>query len=102
MIEIHEGEDRAADDGSPSAIIATHTRLQFRIEVDVDAERERLGKEVARLEGELAKARVKLGNASFVERAPAKVVEQERARLAAFEETLAKLKTQLDKLAAKA
>jgi valyl-tRNA synthetase len=102
MIEIHEGEDRAADDGSPSAIIAARTRLQFRIEVDVDAERERLGKEVARLEGELAKARVKLGNTSFVERAPPKVVEQERSRLAAFEETLAKLKIQLGKLAAKA
>ena len=44
------------------------------------------------------KTHAKLGNASFVERAPAKVVEQERARLAGFESTLAKLREQLQKL----
>jgi valyl-tRNA synthetase len=54
-----------------------------------------------RIEGEIAKARTKLGNASFVERAPANVVAQERERLAGFEATLAKLKTQLEKLSAK-
>ena len=101
-IEIHEGEDSPADDGAPSAIVATDTRLQFRIEVDVEAERERLGKEIVRIEGEASKALVKLANASFVERAPAGVVEQERVRLAAFEETLAKLKAQFGKLAPKA
>ena len=78
------------------------TRLKLRIEVDVAAEHQRLARELARIEGELGKTRVKLGNASFVERAPANVVEQERARLAAFEETLAKLKLQLDRLPARA
>jgi valyl-tRNA synthetase len=101
-IEIHEGGSAPAVDGAPSAIIASHTHLQLKIEVDPEAERERLSKEITRLEGEIAKARVKLGNASFVGRAPAKVVQQERERLASFEATLAKLAEQSDKLAARA
>ncbi|CFW31073.1 valyl-tRNA synthetase [Bordetella pertussis] len=62
------------------------------------AECARLDKEIARLEGEIAKANGKLGNASFVERAPAAVVEQEKARLAQFSETLEKVRGQRVKL----
>ena len=78
------------DSDSPIAIAGPH-RLMPHIEVDPVAERERVAKEIARLQGEIAKARAKLANASFVERAPAAVVAQERERLAAFEATLAKL-----------
>ncbi len=74
----------------------------LEVKVDAAAEIERVGKEIARLEGEVAKCRGKLANASFVERAPAKVVAQERERLAGFEATLAKLKPQLEKLSARA
>ena len=73
-------------------------RLMIRVEVDVAAETARLEKEIARLDGESTKCRAKLGNASFVERAPAKVVEQERARLAGFESTLRQLNEQLERL----
>ena len=55
----------------------------------------RLAKEIARLEGEIAQGEGEARNESFVERAPAEVVEQERARLAGFEATLAKLREQL-------
>jgi valyl-tRNA synthetase len=72
--------------------------IMLNVKVDPAMERVRLGKEITRLEGEIAKAKAKLGNASFVERAPANVVEQERKRLADFEATLDKLKDQLDKL----
>jgi valyl-tRNA synthetase len=73
-------------------------RLMLHIEVDLVAERERLTKEFARLEYEIAKAREKLANASFVGRAPAAVVAQERARLQANGATLDKVKAQLDRL----
>jgi valyl-tRNA synthetase len=75
---------------SPVAVAGQH-RLMPHIEVDPVAERGRIAKEVARLQGEIARARTKLANASFVDRAPAAVVAQERARLAAFEATLEKL-----------
>jgi valyl-tRNA synthetase len=70
----------------------------LKIEVDKEAEQARLSKEISRLEGEIAKAHAKLGNESFVARAPAAVVEQEKERLANFGATLEKLRMQLVKL----
>jgi len=71
------------------------TRLMLHIEVDVAAERERIAKEIARLDAEIAKAEAKLANESFVARAPAHVVEQERARLSGFRATREQLQPQL-------
>jgi valyl-tRNA synthetase len=74
-------------------------RFALHVEIDVAAERERLGKEVSRLELEISKAEGKLGNESFVARAPASVVEQERARLAELKQARDRLAGQLQQLA---
>ncbi|HEU0282471.1 MAG TPA: class I tRNA ligase family protein, partial [Gallionella sp.] len=79
------------------AIVGTY-RLMLKVEIDVAAERERLDKEIARLQGEIAKAQGKLSNASFVDRAPAAVVEQERKRMEDFSATLGQLQAQRGKL----
>jgi valyl-tRNA synthetase len=60
--------------------------------VDKVAERERLDKEIAKIEAELKTADAKLKNKSFVDRAPAAVVEEHRQRLKDFSTQLAKLK----------
>ena len=66
--------------------------------MDVAAERIRLGKEIERLANEINKANAKLTNESFVARAPAEVVAQEKQRLTGFEQNYQKLVAQLERL----
>jgi len=85
------------DTDAPVQIVGNF-RLMFKIEIDVAAEKERIGKELARIEGEITKAETKLQSASFVERAPANVVAQERERLAGFIALRDKLAAQISRL----
>ncbi len=87
----------AAAQAAPVAVVG-EARICLYMEVDVAAEKLRLCKELARLEGEITKAEGKLGNQAFVARAPAAVIEQERKRMADFVATVAKVKDQLARL----
>ena len=92
-----EADWAAAAQAAPVAVV-DDARLALFMEVDKDAERARIGKEIKRLEGELAKASAKLGNQAFVAKAPPAVIEQEQKRVADFGAALDKLRDQLQRL----
>nr|WP_315209878.1 valine--tRNA ligase [uncultured Albidiferax sp.] len=88
---------QAAAQAAPT-VVAGDARLCLHMEIDVEAEKARLGKEAARLEGEIAKATNKLSNEAFVAKAPPAVIALERGRITDFGATLERLKEQLARL----
>ncbi len=95
--DVQIGATLPAQSIAPVQIVGD-VRLMLDMRIDVGAERERLSKEIARVDAEMRKAIAKLGNASFVDRAPPAVVAQERERLSGFETLRAKLDEQLARL----
>lgn len=88
---------QAAAQTAPVAV-AGEARLALHVEIDVAAEKARLGKEAARLQAEIAKANGKLNNENFVAKAPPAVIEQEKQRVADFGAALEKINGQLKRL----
>ncbi|MFD1259317.1 valine--tRNA ligase [Entomomonas asaccharolytica] len=66
--------------------------------IDKEAELARLDKEIQKLTAEVQRTNGKLGNASFVEKAPAEVIEKERSKLAEAEQAIARLTEQRKKI----
>ena len=95
----HVADINAVNEGAIAPVqIVGDFKLMLNVKIDVAAERDRLTKEIAQVESDMEKAQRQLSNESFVARAPAAVVEEQRRRLAASTEHLAKLKDQLAKL----
>ena len=82
---------------APIALISD-MRLMLVININKEEERARLAKEILRISKEISKAQGKLANASFIDRAPATVVQQEQTRLAEFADLLHKLEVQQARL----
>nr|MBP6613558.1 valine--tRNA ligase [Aquabacterium sp.] len=100
LSEVKQLDEAAFAEATALAPVAVQgdARLALHVEIDVAAEKERLTKEIKRLEGEIVKAQAKLGNESFVARAPAAVVEQEKQRMADFGATLERVQQQFNRL----
>jgi valyl-tRNA synthetase len=95
----------AADDAPGDAMSALVRGVELFVPLDdlldYAAERERLGKEGERLEGEIKRLSGKLSNEGFVSKAPANVVDAEREKLAAAQDALAKVYARADAIRGK-
>jgi valyl-tRNA synthetase len=93
----------APGEAEPAAATALVGELKLLIPleglIDLGAEKQRLAKEITRIESEIRKCEGKLGNANFVANAPAEVVAQEKQRIADFGTQLAGLREQAARLA---
>jgi len=89
-----------ADEVAAAAAVVGSLRVMIPLAglIDVDAEKARLAKEIARIAGEIKKCEGKLGNANFVANAPAEVVAQERQRIEDWGIQLTALREQSQKL----
>jgi valyl-tRNA synthetase len=89
-------------DAAPESAMALAGTLTILVPmaglIDPNAEAERLGRLLARAEGDLEKTRAKLARESFVRNAPEQVVAAERERAAELERTAAGLAAQLERL----
>lgn len=93
----------AAGEEAPMSATALVGEMQVLVPmaglIDKDAELARLDKEIQRLQGEVQRVGGKLANEGFVAKAPAEVLDKERAKLAEAEQALAKLVEQREKIA---
>lgn len=93
LSSMHIVEDALPAGDAPVEVVGAF-RLMLEVEIDREAEQTRMQKDIARWEQEVAKAKAKLATPSFIERAPAAVVEQEKKRLIEAEATLADIKAE--------
>lgn len=94
----------ADGEATPACVTALVGKSELMIPmaglIDKDAELDRLAKEIAKTQGEIARIEGKLGNEGFVAKAPEAVITKEREKLAGYQEALVKLEQQKATIAA--
>ncbi|HEZ3111195.1 TPA: valine--tRNA ligase [Neisseria meningitidis] len=100
MTRLTEAQQVATLPESEDAPVAVcnGARLMLKVEIDKAAETARLGKEAEKLQKALDKLNAKLSKPGYTEKAPAHLVEKDKADLAELEDKMAKVQTQLAKL----
>ena len=100
MTRLTEARQVAALPESEDAPVAVcnGARLMLKVEIDKAAETARLGKEAEKLQKALDKLNAKLSKPGYTEKAPAHLVEKDKADLAELEDKMAKVQNQLAKL----
>jgi len=91
--------DDEVPEGASQVVLGTTTLIfPLAASINADEEKARLEKEIQRLEGEIDRIAKKLSNKSFVEKAPKKVVEDEKVKRDNYEKSLSKVQEALERL----
>ena len=90
--------DRLPENEDAPVAVCNGTRLMLKVEIDKAAETARLSKEAEKLQKALDKLNAKLAKPGYVDKAPAHLVEKDKAELAELEEKMAKVQSALAKL----
>ena len=90
--------DRLPESEDAPVAVCNGVRLMLKVEIDKAAETARLSKEAEKLQKALDKLNAKLSKPGYTEKAPAHLVEKDKADLAELEDKMAKVQTQLAKL----
>jgi valyl-tRNA synthetase len=104
LAKLEKSEWLAENDEAPESATALVGEMKILIPlaglIDKDAELARLQKEIGKLQVNVDKTTAKLVNKNFVEKAPAAVVEKERARMAEMTKSIEQFKEQAEKISA--
>ena len=90
--------DRLPENEDAPVAVCNGARLMLKVEIDKAAETVRLSKEAEKLQKALDKLNAKLSKPGYTEKAPAHLVEKDKAELAELEEKMAKVQSALAKL----
>jgi len=95
----HRCQERpAADQALVLVLSESEVAIPMASMVDIDAERERLGREIEQVTADIARHRTRLADQAFLNKAPAHVIEKERENLASREAILTRLHEQFCKM----